>query len=99
MGLKPLAPGDAIRFVSGDASLTGTPRLLASLLAWLAEHAPTHPLQLLLDRPGPLLDEFEAHAEVRVLDPAEGPARSRPSPAASRASASRRPAVRCGPPA
>ena len=70
-----LAPADPLLFLSVDASRTGSPRILASLLHWLATST-DHPRQLLLEHGGPLLTELQRDAEVRVLE--RGVGRSRP---------------------
>jgi len=54
-----------ILFISHDATRTGAPILLLDLLKWLKANSPFE-FEILLRRPGPLVEKFAALAPVRI---------------------------------
>jgi len=58
--------GVRVTFVGHDASRTGAPIVLATLLRWLADHERAE-ARLLLDRGGPLLEQYRRILPTAVL--------------------------------
>lgn len=57
-----------ILFISHDANRTGAPILLLNFVRWLKEAYPEYDLSIIIDRDGPLCEDFKKYATIFQLN-------------------------------